>query len=145
MAKREIVKLNERNSSSLPDCPTMNCAEVLQGCVGRIWLARRRTEVESGKKEPCDFVDDWPGRSRVEEGKPYHNAHGHINGIAKLYSCEKVSIGNESDSTRQDLEHIASKSINIEAVVNYPPPLNIEGVAPLSTGACNETGMPLIL
>ncbi|KAI0792047.1 hypothetical protein C8Q75DRAFT_805090 [Abortiporus biennis] len=91
---------------------SMNRAEVIKGRAGRIWLARKRKDVEDDKKEPKEcptyvFKDNWHDVRHTPEGEHYR-AQGPLDGIAKLHSYETVSIDGTKDSTenaRRGLSH----------------------------------------
>ncbi|KAI0792041.1 hypothetical protein C8Q75DRAFT_754229 [Abortiporus biennis] len=103
---------------------SMNRAEVIKGRAGRIWLARKRVDIEDEKKKPKEcpiyvFKDNWHDIRRTTEGEHY-KAQGRIDGVAKLYSYEQVHVDSVVDSTkagRRGLDHTKAKSMKLEKVI----------------------------
>ncbi|KAL4243384.1 hypothetical protein ABKN59_011328 [Abortiporus biennis] len=120
---------DQREEFVLFDLISLNLAEVLKGRAGRIWLARKRSDLEH--KQPCKtfvFKDNWHDARRMSEGAMYE-AEGDVEGVAKLYSYETVQIKDVDDSTshaRRGLEVPANTKPTSFQRRRYPTPQEVE-------------------
>ncbi|KAL4243383.1 hypothetical protein ABKN59_011329 [Abortiporus biennis] len=112
---------------------SLNRAEVVKGRAGRIWLARKRSELEGEHPETSKifvFKDNWHDVRRVTEGAMYE-AEGDIDGVAKLYSYETVQIEEEDDSTsnaRCGIEVPSDTKPMVLRKIRYPSKEKVEEI-----------------